>query len=63
MPCFLYGCAINLLWRSNAIRTPRTAAIASFVFLGLSAGLAAAAAPTAMIVAAFGGLILSLAIF
>lgn len=61
VPCFLYGCAINLLWRARLIRTPRAAVLATFAFLAISAGLAAVAAPPALIVAAFGGLILSLA--
>jgi peptidoglycan/LPS O-acetylase OafA/YrhL len=61
VPCFAFGCAINLLWRKRVIRSRRVAIAASFGFLALSAALAAVAAPQALIVAAFGGLILSLA--
>ncbi len=61
VPCFAFGCAMNLMWRSRAIRT-RTGAIAtSLSFLAISIGLAAVSAPPAAIVAAFGVLILGLA--
>lgn len=58
VPCFLYGCAINLLWRSRPIRNRRAAVIASLSCLGGAAALAAVSAPPALIVAVFGGLIL-----
>jgi len=61
VPCFALGCAIYLLWRSRPIRTPRTAVLAAALAFTTAIALVAASAPTALIVACFGGLILSLA--
>lgn len=61
VPCFAFGAAMNLMWRANAIKVRRDAVILSLSFLALSAMLAAVAAPTAVVVIAFGLLILSLA--
>ena len=61
VPCFAYGCAMNLMWRSGAIRTRGGAIAMSLTFLVVSAALAAVSAPTAAIVASFGAMILGLA--
>jgi peptidoglycan/LPS O-acetylase OafA/YrhL len=61
VPCFAYGCAMFLVWRSNAIRTQRTAVAMSLGFAVFSLLLVALSAPTAAIVASFGALILGLA--
>lgn len=61
VPCFALGCAINLLWRSNPLRSPRSAGFGAF-FSGAAILLCAQiAAPDTLLVALFGALILSLA--
>ncbi len=61
VPCFAYGCAMFLIWRSGAVQTQRTAVGMSLGFAAVSVALVALAAPTAAIVASFGALILGLA--
>ena len=61
IPCFAIGCAVNLLWRSDAVQGRRAASLGA-VFSG--AGILISAqfgAPDALLVALFSGLILSLA--
>ncbi|MFI4934411.1 MAG: acyltransferase family protein [Caulobacterales bacterium] len=60
IPCFAYGCALFLAWRAYA--TDRRKALTGAAFFG-AAVIAAAqfGAPDALIVAAFGGLIITLA--
>ncbi len=61
VPCFAYGCALYLVWRSGAVQS-RTAALAGALFFG--AGLvfgAQAGAPDPALVAVAGGMILFLA--
>jgi peptidoglycan/LPS O-acetylase OafA/YrhL len=61
VPCFALGCAVNLVWRSDAVRGRRAAGFGA-LFSGVAIVLAAQFdAPDAMLVALFGGLILSLA--
>ncbi len=60
VPCFAYGCALYLLWRSHAAR--RRAALACAGLFGAAAVLGAQfGAPDSLTVLAFGGLIVSLA--
>ena len=61
VPCFAYGCAIHLLWRSGAIQSQLQATYWSVVFLALIFALAQVGAPDASMVTVFGGLILTLA--
>lgn len=61
VPCFAYGCAINLLWRSGAVKTAREAAWGVALFVAAIVALVEAGAPDAALVAVFGGLILALA--
>ena len=60
-PCFAYGCALYLVWRSGAVQS-RTAALVGAAFFGaaLIAG-AQAGLPDPVLVAIAGGLILLLA--
>jgi peptidoglycan/LPS O-acetylase OafA/YrhL len=61
VPCFALGCAVNLLWRSGAVRGRSPAALGA-VFSGAAIALAAQFdAPDAALVALFGALIWSLA--
>ena len=61
IPCFALGCSINLLWRSNPLRT-RLAAGLGAAFSGAAILLSAQfGAPDALLVGLFGALILSLA--
>ncbi len=61
VPCFALGCAVNLLWRSGAVRGRRTAVLGA-IFSGAAILLAAQIdAPDAALVALFGALIWSLA--
>jgi peptidoglycan/LPS O-acetylase OafA/YrhL len=61
VPCFALGCAAYLLWRSGAVRSARSAALgASLLGAGLLIG-ASFGAPSPLMVAGFGGLILCLA--
>jgi peptidoglycan/LPS O-acetylase OafA/YrhL len=60
VPCFAYGCALFLLWRSHVV--DRRKALLGALFFGAGALIAAQfRAPDYVIVAAFGGLIVSLA--
>ncbi|OYX31573.1 MAG: acyltransferase [Caulobacterales bacterium 32-69-10] len=61
VPCFAYGCAAYLLWRSGAIQTQIQAKFWTVVFAMLIVGLAAIDAPRGALVTVFGGLIVSLA--
>jgi peptidoglycan/LPS O-acetylase OafA/YrhL len=61
VPCFAYGCAVYLLWRSGAIQTQLQAKFWAVVFAMLIVGLASTDAPRAALVTVFGGLILALA--
>ena len=61
VPCFAYGCALYLLWRSGAVQS-RTAALAGALFFGAALVFGAqAGAPDPVLVAIGGGLILFLA--
>lgn len=61
VPCFAYGCAVYLFWRSGAV-SRRTLAVAGAAFSGAAVLLVAAlGAPDALIVSLFGPLILFLA--
>jgi peptidoglycan/LPS O-acetylase OafA/YrhL len=61
IPCFIYGCAIYLVWRTSALRT-RNQAMKGAFFSGAVVTLAAlAGGPDLLIVAAFGPMILSFA--
>jgi peptidoglycan/LPS O-acetylase OafA/YrhL len=61
VPCFAYGCAIHALWRSGAVKS-KGLAMAGAAISGAAALLAAQfGAPDALVLAFFGGLILSLA--
>jgi peptidoglycan/LPS O-acetylase OafA/YrhL len=61
VPCFAYGCAIHLLWRSGAIQSRVQAIFWTCAFLVLVFALAQVGAPDAALVTVFGGLILTLA--
>jgi peptidoglycan/LPS O-acetylase OafA/YrhL len=61
VPCFAYGCAIYLLWRSGPMKAPAQAAFWTLAFAAAALGLAQLTAPDALTVAAFGGVILALA--
>jgi peptidoglycan/LPS O-acetylase OafA/YrhL len=61
VPCFAYGTAIYLVWRSGAMKTRTQAKFWSLAFLVLAMALAQVDAPDAAIVTTFGGLILALA--
>ncbi len=61
VPPFAYGCALHLLWRSGVVKSARVAKLGVGVGAALIAGLAMLAVPDALVVAAFGILILSLA--
>jgi peptidoglycan/LPS O-acetylase OafA/YrhL len=61
VPCFALGCAVNLLWRKEVIRTQFWAVVCSIGSLAAVATLVSISAPQALVVATFGGLILSLA--
>ena len=61
VPCFAYGCALYLLWRSGAVQS-RTAALAGALFFGAALVVGAqAGAPDPALVAVAGGMILFLA--
>lgn len=61
VPCFAYGCAIWLLWRSEAIKTQRDALMWTGAFVVLAIMLTSLGAPDGASVTAFGGIILALA--
>ncbi|MDP8916595.1 MAG: acyltransferase [Pseudomonadota bacterium] len=61
VPCFAYGCALFLLWRSGAVRTGYQALFGLLVSLCGLAAFAGLGAPDAAVVTAAGGLILFLA--
>ena len=61
VPCFTYGCATYLLWRSGAVTTKVGAVGGVVISAGLALASAAAGLPDAATVACFGGLILNLA--
>ena len=60
IPCFAYGCALYLAWRAH-VADRRTGGIAALFFGAGSLAAAQFGAPDAVIVAAFGGLIIALA--
>ena len=60
-PCFAYGCAVFLLWRSGAVKTRLGSKLSVALFASAALLAAQVRAPDAAIVAAFGGLMLSLA--
>lgn len=61
IPCFAYGCALFLLWRSGVFQTPRQAWFGAVLCLG-AVGLAVSlGAPDAATVTAAGGVIFCLA--
>lgn len=61
VPCFAYGCALNLVWRSGAVRS-RSTALAGAVFSGaLALTIAQFGGADSLIVAVCGALILFLA--
>ena len=61
VPCFAYGCALYLVWKSGAVQS-RTAALAGALFFGAALVFGAQAAlPDPVLVALAGGLILFLA--
>jgi peptidoglycan/LPS O-acetylase OafA/YrhL len=61
VPCFAFGCALFLLWRSGAVRTGYQALYGLLLALGAVVVLAAMAAPDAATVTAAGFLILFVA--
>lgn len=61
VPCFALGCAMHGLWRSGVIRSVRMAALGALFSGALVLAVAATGLPDMLVVAGFGGLILSLA--
>lgn len=61
VPCFAYGCAVHLLWRSNVVKDARIAKVGAALSLAAILGLASFGAPDAALTIAFGALILCLA--
>jgi peptidoglycan/LPS O-acetylase OafA/YrhL len=61
VPCFAYGCAINLAWRSGAVRTSTQALAGAGLFTALALSSAQLGLHDAVTVSLFGGLILCLA--
>ena len=61
VPCFAYGCAIYLLWRSGAVQNRREALLGSAAFVALALACANAGLHDAATVGSFGGIILCLA--
>ena len=61
VPCFAYGCALNLLWRANRIDSAGMAKAGVGLFGALIVWLVLMQAPDAALTVTFGGLILSLA--
>jgi peptidoglycan/LPS O-acetylase OafA/YrhL len=61
VPCFAYGCAINLMWRSGAVRTSGQALAGALAFTALTIASAQLNLHDALTVSLFGGVILSLA--
>jgi peptidoglycan/LPS O-acetylase OafA/YrhL len=61
VPCFAYGCAVYLLWRSGAIESRFQAKFWACAFGVMTFGLGYITAPDATCVTVFGGLILALA--
>ncbi|HTI66989.1 MAG TPA: acyltransferase [Caulobacteraceae bacterium] len=61
VPCFTYGCAVYLLWRSGAVRTRIQATFWAAVLAALVPTLAQIGAPDEALVTVFGGVILMLA--
>jgi peptidoglycan/LPS O-acetylase OafA/YrhL len=61
VPCFALGCAINLLWRSGAIKSALAAKAGAALSLAAILALGAMGGPDAAMTLCFGGLILSLA--
>lgn len=61
VPCFAYGCAIYLLWRSGAVSARSQAIVGTAAAAALIVVLARVGAPDAALVTVFGGLILALA--
>ncbi len=61
VPCFAFGCAAYLLFRSGALERRATALTVAAASAALIVGLSELGAPDALIVPAFGGLIVGLA--
>ena len=61
VPPFLYGCALHLAWRARPAPPVREAGLSTVLFLALFAAAVTLGAGDAVIVAAGGGVILSLA--
>jgi peptidoglycan/LPS O-acetylase OafA/YrhL len=61
VPCFAYGCAVYLLWRSGAIQTQFQALFWTCAFTALTLALAQINASDEAMITVFGGLILTLA--
>ena len=60
VPCFAYGCAINLAWRSGVVQRRRLGGAGALFSGAMLIFLALASAPDAALVVTFGGLIISL---
>ena len=61
VPCFAWGCAVFLMWRSGAVKTKAEALLGTALAVLAILMLGSAGAPDAATVAVFGGLILGLA--
>jgi peptidoglycan/LPS O-acetylase OafA/YrhL len=61
VPCFTLGCAAYLVWSAQPIRSEALATLCSLTALALATVLVSLGAPTALVVACFGALIVSLA--
>lgn len=61
VPSFAYGCALYLLWRSDAVKTAREATLGVALFVAAILVSVQSGLPDSATVAAFGGLILCLA--
>jgi peptidoglycan/LPS O-acetylase OafA/YrhL len=61
VPCFAYGCALYLVWRSGAVQSRTVAVVSASLFGALLLVGAQAGAPDPVLVALAGGLILFLA--
>jgi peptidoglycan/LPS O-acetylase OafA/YrhL len=61
VPCFALGCAMHGLWRAGAVRNARMAAMGAVFSGAFILAIAALGLPDMLVVAGFGGLILSLA--
>jgi len=61
VPCFALGCAMHGLWRAGVVRNARMAAMGAVFSGAFILAIAALGLPDMLVVAGFGGLILSLA--